>query len=57
MTVVTCFPNFPRARVYEGYRNGWRCVEDMEGIRVMRVWCYIAANEGFMRKDPEGIQP
>ena len=30
VTVMTCCPNFPRGRVYEGYRNGWRCVEEME---------------------------
>ena len=50
VTVMTCFPNFPRGRVYEGYRNWWRCVEEMEGIRVVRVWSYVTANKGFLRR-------
>jgi glycosyltransferase involved in cell wall biosynthesis len=50
VTVVTCAPNFPRGRVYDGYRNRPWQSEEMEGIRVIRVWSYIAANEGFGRR-------
>ena len=27
VTVVTCAPNFPEGKLYEGYRNRWRQVE------------------------------
>lgn len=37
VTVITCAPNFPEGRVYEGYRNAWRRVETVDGIRVVRV--------------------
>lgn len=50
VTVITCAPNFPQGKVYEGYKNIWRREETIEGIRVVRVWSYIAANEGFMRR-------
>ena len=50
VTVVTCAPNFPRGRVFEGYRNRLWQSESMEGIRVIRVWTYITANEGFARR-------
>lgn len=50
VTVITSAPNFPEGRVYAGYRNAWRAVEDVEGIRVVRVKTYIAANEGFVRR-------
>lgn len=50
VTVVTCAPNFPEGRVYEGYRNRWRQVEVVDGIRVIRVKTYITANEGFLRR-------
>ena len=50
VTVITCAPNFPRGRVYEGYRNKLWQTEDMDGIRVVRVWTYITANEGFFRR-------
>lgn len=50
VTVITCAPNFPQGKVFEGYRNRLRSVEDMDGIRVIRVWSYITANEGFYRR-------
>ena len=50
VTVITCAPNFPKGQVFAGYRNRlWQC-EDMAGIRVIRVWSYITANEGFVRR-------
>jgi len=50
VTVITCVPNFPRGEVYAGYRNKLWQREMMEGIRVIRVWSYITANEGFARR-------
>ena len=50
VTVVTCAPNHPRGRLYPGYRNRPRQVEYMEGVRVVRVATYLAANEGAWRR-------
>ncbi len=50
VTVITCVPNFPRGIVYDGYRNRLCQEELMEGIRVIRVWSYITANEGFIKR-------
>jgi glycosyltransferase involved in cell wall biosynthesis len=50
VTVVTCVPNFPRGEVFEGYRNRLFQREEMEGIRIIRVWTYIAANEGSLKR-------
>lgn len=51
VTVVTCEPNCPSGVVYEGYRNHWRPqVEMVEGVRVVRVWTYLAANAGTVRR-------
>ena len=50
VTVVTCAPNHPRGRLYPGYRNRPRQVEYMEGVRVVRVMTYLAANEGAWRR-------
>jgi glycosyltransferase involved in cell wall biosynthesis len=47
VTVITCAPNFPTGRVFAGYRNRLWQEERIDGIRVIRVWSYIAANEGF----------
>lgn len=50
VTVVTCAPNFPEGVVFPGYRNRWYSVEDVDGIRVVRVRTYITPNEGFVRR-------
>ena len=49
VTVITCAPNFPKGRVYDGYKNKLYQKEQIEGIRVIRVWSYISANEGFCK--------
>lgn len=48
VTVVAPAPNWPRGELYPGYRNKWRHEEDMQGIRVVRVWTWIHANEGVL---------
>lgn len=50
VTVITCAPNFPEGKLFAGYRNRWRQVEDIDGIRVVRVKTYITANEGFLKR-------
>jgi len=50
VTVITCAPNFPKGRVYDGYRNALWQQQTMDGIRVIRVWSFITANEGFRRR-------
>lgn len=47
VTVITCAPNFPQGRVHAGYRNRPRQVETIEGVRVVRVWSFMARNEGL----------
>lgn len=48
VTVITSAPNFPEGRLFEGYRNRWRQVDEMEGIRVVRVKTFIAPNRGVL---------
>jgi glycosyltransferase involved in cell wall biosynthesis len=50
VTVITGVPNFPTGRIYAGYRNRLWQSETIDGIRVIRVWTYIAANEGVLRR-------
>jgi glycosyltransferase involved in cell wall biosynthesis len=50
VTVVTCAPNHPFGRVYDGYRNvPWQW-ENIDGIRVIRLWTLLAANEGVAKR-------
>ncbi|SCZ85248.1 glycosyltransferase family 4 protein [Nitrosomonas mobilis] len=50
ITVITCAPNFPKGRLFEGYKNSFYQTEEVDGIRVIRVWSYITANEGFVKR-------
>lgn len=50
VTVITCAPNFPQGKVYEGYKNRLYTTEKVDGIRVIRVWSYITANKGFFKR-------
>ena len=49
--MITCAPNVPDGVVYDGYRNRVRAQEEVwEGVRVVRVWTYIAPNKGTVRR-------
>ncbi|HNP84273.1 MAG TPA: glycosyltransferase family 4 protein [Nitrospira sp.] len=50
VTVVTCAPNHPQGTVYEGYRNKLIQWENQDGIRVVRIWTYVTANQGFLKR-------
>lgn len=50
VTVVTCAPNFPKGKLFDGYRNQVFQEENIEGIRVIRLWSYLAPNEGTFRR-------
>ena len=50
VTVVTSVPNAPNGIVPDGYRNRWWQEEDMDGVRVIRLWSYIAPNTGYVRR-------
>lgn len=50
VTVITCAPNHPQGRVYEGYRNRFYQRETKDGITVIRVWTFVTANEGFFKR-------
>ena len=50
VTVITCAPNCPSGVVFPGYQNAWRREDNVDGIRVIRVWTCLAANKGCIRR-------
>ena len=50
VTVITCFPNFPKGQVFSGYKNKLYSLEDINGIKVIRVWSFITSNSGFIKR-------
>ena len=55
VTVITTAPNFPTGRVFAGFRNRLYAREELDGIQVVRVWTYITANEGFLKRSLDYI--
>ena len=50
VTVITSAPNVPNGKVYDGYKNRLYQTEQVDGINVIRVWTYIAPNEGTVKR-------
>lgn len=50
VTVVTSAPNHPKGVIYPGYANRLFQVERIDGVRVVRVWTWLAPNEGFLKR-------
>ena len=50
VTVITCVPNFPKGKIFKGYRNRLWQRQMLDGVQVIRVWTYVTANEGFLRR-------
>ncbi len=50
VTIVTAAPSHPRGVVFPGYRNRWLGRETVDGVEVLRIWTFLAANEGFGKR-------
>lgn len=48
--VITGFPNHPTGVIHPEYRGHFVKREQVEGIDLLRVWVYVAANKGFTRR-------
>ena len=46
VTVITSHPNFPEGKIYKGYKNHWFKKEIVQGVEVIRVKTFMAANKG-----------
>ncbi len=50
VTVITGAPNYPQGKVYPGYKNHWFDSGELDGIQIIRVKTYLAANAGFLKR-------
>lgn len=50
VTVVTGTPNHPGGRPYPGYKNRMLQREMVGGVEVIRLWTFLAPNEGVTRR-------
>ena len=50
VSVVTCTPSHPGGRPYPGYGNPPRHTETLDGVEVIRLGTFLAANQGTLRR-------
>lgn len=50
VTVISCVPNHPMGKLYNGYKNKFYQKEEVEGILLIRVLTYVTPNEGFAKR-------
>jgi colanic acid biosynthesis glycosyl transferase WcaI len=50
VTVITGVPNHPAGRLFPGFENRLLQEEEVDGIRVLRTWMFLTANQGFLRR-------
>lgn len=50
VTVLTTVPGYPTGIVPPEYRGRILQEEMLDGVRVVRVWSYVSANKGFLRR-------
>ena len=48
--VLTCLPNYPRGRIFEGYRRRFSMKEQLDGINVYRYWTYATVSKNPLKR-------
>lgn len=50
VNVLTCLPNYPKGRIFDGYRGRFSMKENMDGVNVYRYWTYATVSKGVVRR-------
>ena len=48
--VLTCMPNYPKGRIFDGYRGRFSVKEEMDGITVYRYWTYATVSKSPLKR-------
>ena len=48
--VLTCLPNYPKGRVFDGYRGRFSMKEIIDGIKVYRYWTYATVSKNPFKR-------
>jgi glycosyltransferase involved in cell wall biosynthesis len=41
ITVLTALPNYPTGKIFADYKSLYKCIENIDGIDVIRSWLYV----------------
>ncbi len=48
--VLTCLPNYPKGRIFDGYRHRFSKRETLNGINVFRYWTYATVSKNAVAR-------
>lgn len=48
--VLTCLPNYPKGKVFDGYRGRFSMKETIDGINVYRYWTYATVSKNPFKR-------
>ena len=50
VTVITAFPNYPTGKIYKGYKQSLTHVEEINGVKVIRLPVYPDRSSSFIKR-------
>ena len=50
VSFVTTAPSYPQGFVFPGYRNYLLSCENIDHVKIVRVWSYISPDKSFWRR-------
>lgn len=50
VSVMTCHPNFPKGKIFPGYKNKWLTKSIVNHVKVLRIKTYMRPNHGLIRR-------
>lgn len=48
--VLTCLPNYPKGKIYDGYTGRFSMKETIDGINVYRYWTYATVSKNPLKR-------
>ena len=48
--LLTCMPNYPKGKIFEGYRRKFSMKEELDGVVVHRYWTYATTSKNTFRR-------
>lgn len=48
--VLTCLPNYPKGKIFKGYRGHFSMKEQVDGINIYRYWTYATVSKNPLKR-------
>ena len=48
--ILTCLPNYPQGRIFDGYRGRFSMQDNIDGINIYRYWTYATVSKNAIKR-------